>query len=169
MSRHDKHPLTKPYKILKAVYILLLFFMAFTGFGQMPISKRYYISDIPGMGWSADFFTTHILHYLGAIVLIGLLAFFITDYLLLTRRRFRLTRTAYLRMILLGGLVITGILRVFKNLPDVTFSPGFTFFIDVAHLGFTMVFALTVLVLLIMKTGWVVARPEVIRPGRVRL
>ena len=80
-----------------------------------------------------------------------------------------MTASAYLRMILLGGLVVTGILRVFKNLPDVTFSPGFTFFIDVAHLGFTMVFAGTALILLIMKTGWVSAGPEASRPERVRL
>jgi len=32
------------------IYVAILIVMAFTGFGQMPIFKRYYISDIPRHG-----------------------------------------------------------------------------------------------------------------------
>lgn len=145
-------------KILSKVYILTLIIMAFTGFGQLPIFKRYYVSDIPGMAWSAEFYLTHRIHYLGAILLLGLFAYLIMDFALSGRKTLRLTSASYVRMIFLGGLVITGILRALKNLPDVTFSPNFTLFIDVAHLVFTMLFFLTALLFLILKRGWVVSR-----------
>jgi hypothetical protein len=141
-------------KAFKLLYILTFTVMAFTGFGQMPIFKRYYISDIPGMGWSADFYLTHYIHYLGAIFLIGLIAYIIVDYILSGRKEFSLTSSAYVRIALLGAIVVTGIFRVLKNLPDVVFSPGFTLFIDISHLGFMMLYLLTALVFSIMKSGW---------------
>jgi heme A synthase len=141
-------------KALKWLYILTFTVMAFTGFGQMPIFKRYYVSDIPGMGWSANFYLTHYIHYLGAIFLIGLIAYIIVDYILSGRKEFGLTSSAYVRIALLGAIVVTGIFRVLKNLPDVVFSPGFTLFIDISHLGFMMLYLLTALVFSIMKSGW---------------
>jgi len=141
-------------KALRRVFILTMALTAFTGFGQMPIFKRYYISDIPGMAWSADFYATHFLHYLGASVLLGLFAYFVLDYILTGRKHFQLTPSAYLRIILLVGIVATGILRVFKNMPDVLFSPTFTVFIDISHLGFAMAYLFTALVLAVMKRGW---------------
>ena len=147
--------LTAGSRSLNRVFILVMALTAFTGFGQMPIFKRYYISDIPGMAWSADFYATHFLHYLGAAVLLGLFAYFILDYILTGRKYFHLTFSTYLRMILMAGIVATGILRVFKNLPDVLFSSAFTVFIDISHLGFAMAYLFTALVLLLMKRGWV--------------
>jgi len=147
--------LTAGKKWLKTFYILLFTAMAFTGFGQMPIFKRYYISDIPGMGWSADFYVTHYIHYIGAILLLGLVAYAIFDYFLTGRREFSLTASAYVRILLLGGIVITGIFRVLKNLPDVVFSPGFTLFIDIAHLGFMMLYLLVALLFVVVRSGWI--------------
>ena len=148
------YALTAGKRWLKRFYILLFTAMAFTGLGQMPIFKRYYIADIPGMGWTADFFLTHYLHYIGAILLLGLVVYSILDFLLTGRREFRLTASAYVRILLLAGIVITGIFRVLKNLPDVVFSPSFTLFIDIAHLGFMMFYLLAALLFLIIKSGW---------------
>lgn len=148
-----------PHRLLKKLYVLLLAFLALTGFSQMPIFKRYYIADVPGLGWLADYYFTHTLHYLGAIVLLAVLGYYIIDFLFQGRKTYRLTATAYARMLLLAGLVGTGILRILKNLPDVAFSPGFTVFIDIAHLGFMMCFALAALVFMVLKKGWVVAIP----------
>ena len=145
-------------KFFRRLYAFLLLVMAFTGFGQMPIFKRYYVSEIPGMGWAADFYLTHTLHYLGAIVLFALFAYVITDFLLKGKNHARLTASAYVRLALLGGLVVTGIFRVFKNLPDVSFSPGFTLFIDLAHLGFVMLFGIAALLFMIFKLPWVEPR-----------
>ncbi|MBW2707916.1 MAG: FeS-binding protein [Deltaproteobacteria bacterium] len=142
-------------RAITRVFVLTMALMAFTGFGQMPIFKRYYVSDIPGMAWSADFYATHFLHYVGAMVLLGLFAYFILDYMLTGRKQFQLTPSAWFRIILMVGIVATGILRVFKNMPDVIFSPEFTVFIDISHLGFAMIYLFTALVLVIMKRGWV--------------
>ena len=142
-------------RLVKWLYILTFIVMAFTGFGQMPIFKRYYVSDIPGMGWAADFYFTHYIHYLGAIFLLALLAYVIVDYFLSTRHDLVLTASAYVRILLLAGIVVTGIIRVFKNLPDVVFSPGFTIFVDISHLGFMMFYLLFAAIFLGVKSGWV--------------
>ncbi|MBW1798890.1 MAG: FeS-binding protein, partial [Deltaproteobacteria bacterium] len=73
-------------------------------------------------------------------------------------KEFGLTSSAYIRIALLGAIVITGIFRVLKNLPDVVFSPGFTLFIDISHLGFMMLYLLTAIVFAIMNSGWVVRK-----------
>jgi hypothetical protein len=145
-------------KLFHRLYLLLFIAMAFTGFGQMPIFKRYYLSDVPGMAWTADFYFTHYLHYVGASLLLALIAYLTVDYLLVQRKSYKLTHSAYLRILLLGGIIVTGIFRVLKNLPDVVFSPGFTLFIDVAHLGFMMIYAALALVLTFCRCPWLVER-----------
>ena len=47
--------------------------LAVTGFGQMPLYKRYYVSSIPGLGWTADYYITHNIHYIGAVILISIM------------------------------------------------------------------------------------------------
>ena len=139
----------------KLVFIVLFIVMAFSGFGQMPIFKRYYIADIPGMGWAADFYLTHYIHYLGAIFLLGFFAYVVTDYLIVTKKHYLLTASAYFRIALLACIVGTGIFRVLKNLPDVVFSPGFTRFIDVSHLVFMLMYLLAGSIFMIFRLGWI--------------
>ena len=158
MKSVDTHEFYSGGKVLSRLYIATFIVMAFSGFGQMPIFKRYYISDIPGMGWSADFYLTHYIHYVGAIFFLGFLSYVLLDYVLSGRKGYRLTYSAYVRIAVLGGIVITGVFRVLKNLPDVVFSPGFTLLIDISHLGFMMLYLLLALVFRFIKSGWVVAR-----------
>lgn len=157
MSAESK---TRHGRLVRWLFALSFLVMAFSGFGQMPIFKRYYVSDIPGMGWSADFYLTHTIHYLGAIFLLGFFAYLITEYLLAGRRRFRLTGAGVVRILLLAGIVGTGIVRVLKNLPDVTFSPTLTMVVDISHLGFMMVFLLAALAFVLTKQKWVTARSD---------
>ena len=117
--------------------------------------KRYYLSDVPGLGWTSDYTLTHLIHYLGAIFLLAFIAYQILDYFLAGRKEYRLTGAAYVRIALLAGIVVTGILRVIKNLPDYSFSPGFTLFFDIAHLGFMMAYLLCALAFLILRRGWI--------------
>jgi hypothetical protein len=140
---------------LRWVYGFTFIVMAFTGMGQMPIFKRYYISDIPGMGWSADFFLTHYIHYLGAIFLGGLIAYILADFLFAGRRVLRLTPRAYVQGLFLAGIVVTGAFRVLKNLPDIVFSPGVTMMIDISHLVFMLLYVTTALIFAFGKIGWV--------------
>ena len=145
-------------RVLRWIYSLLFIVMGFTGFGQMPIFKRYYVADIPGLGWSADFYLTHTLHYLGATLLLGIIAYVISDFFLTGRKRYTLTVSAYIRIAFLSGIVVTGIFRVLKNLPDIVFSPGFTLFIDISHLGFMICYMFSALLFLAMRSGWLKPR-----------
>lgn len=142
-------------RTMRWFYTATFVVMAFTGFGQMPIFKRYYLADIPGMAWAADFYLTHMIHYFGAIFLLGFVAYVFLDYLLVGRRTSKLTTSGYVRIVLLAGIIMTGIFRVLKNLPDVTFSPNFTLFIDLSHLVFVMVYLLTGLLFLVIGSGWI--------------
>ena len=143
---------------IKPVYILIFLLMGLTGFAQMPIFKRYYIADIPGLGWLDQYYVTHTIHYLGAIALLALIAYGLVTYWALLRKQYRLTVLAWIRVVLLAGIVGTGIFRVLKNLPDVVFSPGFTMFIDIAHLGFMMVYLVMAGVALVAKKSWLTAK-----------
>src|SRR5210317_38865 len=78
-------------------YLITVIFLVLSGFGQMPIFKRYYIADIPGLGWLAEFFITHYIHYLAAILFLALTAYTIIDYLLATRKSRQMTATGYVR------------------------------------------------------------------------
>ena len=141
-------------KTLRRLYILTFIVLAFTGFGQMPIFKRYGLSSIPGLGWSANYYATHYIHYLGAIFLIALMAYTAADFFSARRKYFRLTRAGIVQIVLLSAVVATGVFRVLKNLPDVVFSPGFTMFIDLSHLSFMMLYFLAALFLLITGRKW---------------
>ena len=151
----------QPYieqKLVKPIYLVLVFMMGLTGFGQMPIFKRYYIADIPGLAWTAKFYVTHYLHYVGAILLFFLVVYGIVVYFGLLRRSYALSRAAYVRIILLTVIMVTGIFRVLKNLPDIVFSPGFTMFIDISHLAFMMLLMLCGIVFIVTRSGWLVPR-----------
>ena len=69
-----------PNRTVRYVYLITVFLLTLTGFGQMPVFKRYYIADIPGLGWLAQFYVTHYIHYLGAIVFLALLAYLVVDH-----------------------------------------------------------------------------------------
>ncbi len=142
----------------KPVYLFLLFVLGLTGFGQMPIFKRYYIADIPGLGWLADFYATHYIHYIGAIVIFGFFVYAAVIYWGLMRRRFQLTGAAYIRIAILALITITGIFRVLKNLPDVVFSPLFTMVIDISHLAFMMFLMIFGILFMVLKKGWLVEK-----------
>ncbi|MDN5292956.1 MAG: hypothetical protein PWQ31_261 [Eubacteriales bacterium] len=61
---------------------LSTFVLLFTGFGQMPIYRRYMVDRLPGLAWSSDFAVTLKLHYLAAAVLIFAVAYHITYHLI---------------------------------------------------------------------------------------
>lgn len=42
--------------------------LIFSGFGEMPMYKRYYVTAIPGLGWSGDYSIMLDIHYLAAAV-----------------------------------------------------------------------------------------------------
>jgi hypothetical protein len=143
---------------LRFMYVLTVFLMALTGFGQMPIYKRYYLSDIPGLGWLANFWTTRYVHYAGAALLLAIVVYLLVEHVTLIRSRRKVSPSGYLRGILLLGIVLTGVLFVIKNFPVFVFSPEFIIALNLSHLGLVMIFLLVNLYCLIFRKQWTKAR-----------
>jgi hypothetical protein len=147
-----------PNRTVRYVYMITVLFLTLTGFGQMPIFKRYYIADIPGFGWLAQFYVTHYIHYLGAILILGLVSYMIIDYLILQKRSIRLTAFGYIRGAILVGILLSGILLVFRNLTGSRYAPEFIIFLDIIHLGLVMTFLIVAGYCLVRKRRWVAQR-----------
>ena len=147
--------------LIKPLYLIVVILLALSGFAQMPIMKRYYIADIPGLSWLADFYTTHTMHYILAAVLIFLLVYIVVVYLAVDRRNFKLTAMAMIRIVLMAILIASGVFRVLKNLPDIAFSPDFIVLIDFTHLGAAMILIFAGIVSLILRRRWVAQRQRI--------
>lgn len=139
---------------LRGLYFVTAGMLALTGFGQMPIFKRYYIADIPGLGWLAQFYTTHFLHYFGAAVLLGLIAYFVADFFVDRRSTRRVTASGRTQVVFLAGLVATGIPRVIKNYEGYFMSEGWIVFLDIFHLTLAMGFILCGLFRMLTGKRW---------------
>jgi len=147
-----------PNRSVRYVYLITVFFLTLTGFGQMPIFKRYYIADIPGLGWLAQFYVTHYIHYLAAVLILALVSYLIIDYLILQKKRIRLTASGYVRGTILAGILVSGIFLVLRNLSGGRFVPEFIIFLDIAHLGLVMTFLIVAGYCMVRKRRWVAQR-----------
>jgi len=116
-------------------YGITLFFITLSGFAQMPVFERYHISSLPGLGWLADFYITHLVHYAFASVLIAWGGYRMMTGLML---RTGLDQKSLVTAFLLGGLIITGVLMVIKNFSGTPFSFGVIIVLDLLHLIFCM-------------------------------
>ncbi|MGP1450994.1 MAG: formate dehydrogenase subunit gamma [Wolinella sp.] len=47
-----------------------IFWLTITGIVQMPVAKRYYINEIPGLAFMGEYYTTLEQHYIAAIILV---------------------------------------------------------------------------------------------------
>lgn len=140
------------------LYQFTIFFLALSGFAQMPIFKRYYIADIPGLGWLAQFYVTHFIHYLGAILLLGLCAFYMTDYFMFRYRQSALTFSGYFNIFVIAGLIGSGLLLVVKNFATYHFPNALIIFLDLLHLLLVMLLFASGAYGLIFKKRWTTPR-----------
>jgi len=130
--------MTKKLNTQFYLYGITFFFITLSGFAQMPIFKRYYIADIPGLGWLANFYATHLMHYIFAAIFIGLVVYSMFDFIFSRTKFENFTKTMIIKIILFSGLILTGSLMVFRNLSGTPFSHGFIIALDLLHLGFCM-------------------------------
>lgn len=138
--------------------------LMFTGLGCLPLFKRYYITEIPGFKWTADFYTVTKVHYIAAIFFVFAVIFHIVFHLI--RKDFGLIpkpkdfidsikvilasfgfmkeipcdkwlpeqKLAYVGIGLTTlFVVITGMLKVLKNLEWVILSPTFEAKLNLFH------------------------------------
>lgn len=155
-SADTKAGFAAPARGRRYLYAGTVALMALSGFGQMPIYKRYYLSDIPGLGWLADFYATRNVHYLGAAVLLALAAYALFDFALSRGRVSKLSRSGLLRGGLLAGIAATGALIVVKNFPYVHFPDGWVIALNLLHIGLVTAFLAAQLACLILKKRWAV-------------
>jgi hypothetical protein len=135
----------------RVFYGLCVAALAFSGVAQMPIFKRYYLADIPGLGWLADFYFTHVMHYVAATAFLVFVAYLITYYLRDWKHRFRITALGALRLLVIAILIGSGLLRVLKNRPDLFFDPTTVMLLDWIHIGSALFFGILALVAVIAK------------------
>ena len=150
--------------------------LIFSGFGELPMYKRYMVTEIPGMGWAGDFFINLKIHYLAGIVFVSIMVFHALYHgwlrhqgLIPRKGDVRTSLITILSMFgfgkepksgkylpeqrlayaYLGGvgliLVLTGLVKVIKNLPGVYFSPSLITWVTLIHTFATIFFLLGVL------------------------
>lgn len=119
---------TLAYKLSIAVLVL-------SGLAQMPLFKRYYVSEIPGLAWTADFYFNHILHYTAAAVLLFIIFKWTATLVRMKKPGPGLTVSGWIRIGLFLLIIFTGFLRALKNLQDFYFSPMATTSIIWIHLA----------------------------------
>jgi formate dehydrogenase gamma subunit len=150
--------------------------LIFSGFGELPMYKRYMVTEIPGMGWAGDFFVNLKIHYLAGIVFVSIMVFHALYHGWL-RQQGLIPRKGDVKASLitilsmfgfeeepksdkylpeqrlayayLGGvgliLVLTGLMKVIKNLPGVYFPPSLITWMTLIHTFATIFFLLGVL------------------------
>jgi len=115
--------------------------LALTGMGQMPIFSRYSIAALPGLGWLGNFRITAAVHLaLAAVFLFVLTA--MTVAWLGTRERPRVPFWSAAWAFLLGGVAVTGFLRVLQNGALPLFNAGTVRYLDWSHLGLAVALGL---------------------------
>jgi hypothetical protein len=136
---------------LTLIFRLTVVALLFTGFAQMPIFARYYLADVPGFAWTADYYFNHVVHYVLAIVLLAILGWRLPRVL----RRPAWTAMDVIVGLCWAGIVLTGIVRVMKNQPDSYFSPTLVMWVDWLHLGFVLLLGVASLIRSRVRTGTV--------------
>lgn len=140
--------------VLKRLYPILLVIVLFTGFGNMPIYKRYYISNLPGLGWSSNFYVNLNVHYVVGALLLGMGAYFLLLYLRQKPPEKQLTISGKLRAVAFGLALLSGIAMAIRNLSGVNFDFGLQMAVTFLHLGMAMFLLVLSIGSGILKKRW---------------
>jgi hypothetical protein len=137
-------------------YLISITVAVFSGFGNMPLYGRYYVADIPGLGWSRDFYINLYIHYVSGAVILMVSTYAVSMYLQQRRMNVRLTVSGLLRSLALGLLLFTGVLSALKNLAFINLPHAGLMTLAFAHLGSTMIFLFISIVCKITGKPWVI-------------
>ncbi|WP_141709246.1 formate dehydrogenase subunit gamma [Desulfuribacillus stibiiarsenatis] len=75
-------------RVIHWLTAISIFLLIFSGIGQMPMYKRYMLSEVIGMGWTADYQVTLVIHYIASVILVTAVAFHLYYHFL--RKEFNL-------------------------------------------------------------------------------
>ncbi|QAZ66328.1 hypothetical protein [Solidesulfovibrio carbinolicus] len=130
--------------------------LALTGMGQMPIFSRYYIADLPGLGWLGNYQITAALHLALGAALVFLLTSYAASWLAAGAARPTLTTAGKWRVALYGAVALTGVVRVLQNGSWAMVGPMNVRYLDWLHLALAM--GLLVFAMAAGRKGAVAAR-----------
>ncbi|MBI5522393.1 MAG: hypothetical protein HY910_07175 [Desulfarculus sp.] len=139
MSIHDLTPGGRPARWL---YGLATGLLVFSGMAQLPMMKRYYLADLPGMAWSEDFFITSNLHYLAGALLLALMAWRLGLKARQAGGWWSWGPRGAWGWTLLAVLMVTGAGKVARN-AGVYLPPDLFMALGLIHLGAAMAFIFT--------------------------
>lgn len=147
--------------------------LIFSGFGQMPVYKRYNIVQIPGLAWSSNYDITLLLHYVSAAIFTAVVFFHLVyhwrrgEYSVFPKKG-DIKESIRSLMAMLGrntpaehgkfqakqrviyavfggtsmALIITGLLKSYKNLGKIILDPGILQLAAFLHTALAMLFFL---------------------------
>ncbi|MFW6237122.1 MAG: hypothetical protein ACOC3F_01930 [Desulfosudaceae bacterium] len=136
------------------LYLAAMTVILFTGFGNMPLYRRYYVTDLPGFAWTGNFLINVQVHYLAGAVLLGLAAYFMGAYAYLKKDGWRLTLTGRLRAMVVGLALLSGLAMALKNLAGVVYPFPLLVTMNFLHLTLAMIFLLLAAGCLIARAPW---------------
>ena len=140
--------------VLKRIYPIVLTVALFTGFGNMPIYKRYYIASIPGLGWSGDFYLNLYVHYIAGALLLAIAVYYSLIYFKKFFQPASLSVSGQIRAIALCAVLLTGILLAMRNLDQFNLSFGSQMAAAFAHLAAAIFLMLFSIACTVMKSPW---------------
>ena len=146
----SKHALSPGGRAARGLYGIAVGLALFSGMGQMPIYKRYYLTDLPGMAWAGDFIILSDLHYLAAALLLGLLAWRLALDIRAAGGLWSWGPRGWWGWTLLGLLAASGGAKAIYNY-GVFIPPALFMLITFIHMGSAMAFMFSGLVSLLMK------------------
>lgn len=146
---------------LRWCYATALVLALFTGFGNMPLYRRYYIADIPGFGWSGNFFTNLYVHYIAGAVLLALSVYLCIVFWKQKRRNYSLTGSGLARVVALCLVLVSGIIMALKNLPGAVIPFPLVAVLNLGHMGLAMVAAALFVLSSILRWPWANVRRRI--------
>jgi|GEM_PF-706523 len=171
VKRHSAVDLAEHWLLALSGLVLI-----FSGFGELPMYKRYMVTELPLLGWAGDFHIQLKIHYVAAILFVSVMLFHFLYHGLaghrgLLPRKGDLggsiqtllamfgvgkepqadkflpeQRYAYAYMAIVGAiLVVTGLLKVLKNLDNFFLPPALVTGVTLVHTFGTIFFLLGVM------------------------
>lgn len=139
---------------LRWLYTAALWTAVFTGFGNMPVYKRYYVADLPGFGWAGDFFANLSVHYVAGAILCALVVYRVVAHGEYRPMGWRLTTSGKIRATLLVMTLLSGALVAAKNISSVNFPLEALLAVNLLHLTAAMFTAAVFTVCALARRPW---------------
>lgn len=141
-------------RLYQWAYLAAMAAVFFTGFGNMPLYRRYYVTDLPGFGWAGDFMINVQVHYMADAVLLALSAYFTVSWIFLRKEGQRLSQTGRIRAIVLGLALLTGLAMAVKNLSGVVYPLPLLIAMNFLHMSLAVCYLLLAPGCRIVRASW---------------